>query len=219
MFSRVPIEIVYETHSAYRGQCDYGDGNGTAAAQLLARRGDHLDEPYPRGESWRQAVVRVGRFLGDLPVRWSGQRVLVIGHVGVAGTLVLDAEGLVKLASGDPRARHRFEAARKRRGRVVTAAPTLAEVLRGGPRDTNLHSILRRMTVVAVDKQQGRAAGELLGRTGLSGHQCALDAILAVVALGQPRPVVLLTSDTDDMRRLTEEPGRPRQERIQVTRV
>lgn len=75
------------------------------------------------------------------------------------------------------------------------------------------------MTVVAVDKQQGRAAGELLGRTGLSGHQCALDAILAVVALGQPRPVVLLTSDTDDMRRLTEEPGRPRQERIQVTRV
>jgi 2,3-bisphosphoglycerate-dependent phosphoglycerate mutase len=23
----------------------------------------------------------VGRFLGDLPLRWSGQRVLVIGHV------------------------------------------------------------------------------------------------------------------------------------------
>lgn len=75
------------------------------------------------------------------------------------------------------------------------------------------------MTVVAVDKHQGRAAGELLGRTGLSGHRCALDAILAVVALSQPRPVVLLTSDTDDMRRLTEEPGRPRHERIQVTRI
>jgi 2,3-bisphosphoglycerate-dependent phosphoglycerate mutase len=24
---------------------------------------------------------RIGRFLGDLPLRWNGQRVLVIGHV------------------------------------------------------------------------------------------------------------------------------------------
>jgi 2,3-bisphosphoglycerate-dependent phosphoglycerate mutase len=35
----------------------------------------------PGGESWRQALARVGRFLGDLPLRWAGQRVLVIGHV------------------------------------------------------------------------------------------------------------------------------------------
>jgi 2,3-bisphosphoglycerate-dependent phosphoglycerate mutase len=27
------------------------------------------------------AVARVGRFLGDLPLRWNGHRVLVIGHV------------------------------------------------------------------------------------------------------------------------------------------
>ena len=26
-------------------------------------------------------MTRVGRFLGDLPLRWSGQRVLIIGHV------------------------------------------------------------------------------------------------------------------------------------------
>jgi hypothetical protein len=82
-----------------------------------------------------------------------------------------------------------------------------------------LHSIIRRVTVIPIDPRQGRAAGELLGRTGLSGHECTLDAILAVVALAQPRPVMLLTSDTDDMRKLTEEPGRPRAERIQVTRV
>jgi broad specificity phosphatase PhoE len=41
----------------------------------------HLDAPYPGGESWRQAVTRVGRFLADLPSRWDEQRVLVIGHV------------------------------------------------------------------------------------------------------------------------------------------
>jgi len=37
--------------------------------------------PYPGGGSWEQAVTRVGRFLQDLPSRWAGQRVLVIGHV------------------------------------------------------------------------------------------------------------------------------------------
>jgi 2,3-bisphosphoglycerate-dependent phosphoglycerate mutase len=62
-------------------ECDYGERNGMPAAELHAHRREHLDEPYPGGESWRQAVARVGRFLGDLPLRWSGRRVLIIGHV------------------------------------------------------------------------------------------------------------------------------------------
>ena len=37
--------------------------------------------PYPGGESWRQAVTRISRFLTDLPLRWNDCRVLVIGHV------------------------------------------------------------------------------------------------------------------------------------------
>lgn len=82
-----------------------------------------------------------------------------------------------------------------------------------------MHRVLGRLTVVAIDEPQGRAAGELLGRTGLSGHRSALDALLAVIALDQPRPVVLLTSDPKDLARLTEEPGRPRPERVEVVRV
>jgi 2,3-bisphosphoglycerate-dependent phosphoglycerate mutase len=62
-------------------ECDYGLRNGMPVAELQAGRRGHLDRPYPGGESWRQAVGRVGRFLGDLPLRWDGQRVLVIGHV------------------------------------------------------------------------------------------------------------------------------------------
>jgi len=62
-------------------ECDYGQRNGMPAAELHAGRAEHLDCPYPGGESWRQAVARVGRFIGDLPLRWDGQRVLVIGHV------------------------------------------------------------------------------------------------------------------------------------------
>jgi predicted nucleic acid-binding protein len=138
---------------------------------------------------------------------------------GVGGTLILDAEGLVKLASGDPRARNLFETVRKRRSQIVTAASTLAEVLRGGPKDAPVHRVLSRITVLPIDEQQGRAAGELLRRCGLSGHRCALDALLAVVALEQPRPVVLLTSDPRNLGRLTEEPGRPRAQRVAVVRV
>jgi 2,3-bisphosphoglycerate-dependent phosphoglycerate mutase len=61
-------------------ECDYGQRNGMPVAELRAGRREHLDRPYPDGESWRQAVARVGRFLGDLPLRWDGRRVLVIGH-------------------------------------------------------------------------------------------------------------------------------------------
>ncbi len=62
-------------------ECDYGEHNGMPVTELQAGLREHLDRPYPGGESWRQAIGRVGRFLGDLPLRWDGQRVLVIGHV------------------------------------------------------------------------------------------------------------------------------------------
>lgn len=137
----------------------------------------------------------------------------------VGGTLVLDAEGLVQLANGNPLAMSLARDTYEADAQIVTAASTLAEVFRGGSRDTRVHRILGGIAVLPIGPRQGRAAGELLGQTGLSGHQCALDALLAVIALEQPRPVVLLTSDTDDLRRLTEEPDRPRTERIQVTRV
>jgi predicted nucleic acid-binding protein len=138
---------------------------------------------------------------------------------GIGGTVVLDAEGLVKLAKGHPSAVDRAKAAYTRQASLVTAATTLTEVLRGGPRDAPVHRVLRRVKVIAIDSERARAAGELLGRTGLSGHQCALDALLATVAMTQPRPVILLTSDTDDMVKLTQEPDRPAKERVAVVRI
>ena len=79
--------------------------------------------------------------------------------------------------------------------------------------------MLSSITVVPIDKSLGRTAGELLGRTGLSGHRCTIEALLDAVPLQQLRPVLLLTSDPDDMARLTEEPDRPRAERVAVVRV
>jgi 2,3-bisphosphoglycerate-dependent phosphoglycerate mutase len=62
-------------------ECDYGEQNGMPRAELHRSRREHLDEPYLSGESWRQAVQRVERFLNDLPLRWGGSHVLVIGHI------------------------------------------------------------------------------------------------------------------------------------------
>jgi predicted nucleic acid-binding protein len=139
--------------------------------------------------------------------------------IRLGGTLVLDAEGLVQLARGNHVAISLARDAHDANGDVVTAATTLAEVLRGTRRDAGMHRVISRITVLPIDEQLGRAAGELLGRVGLSGHRHALDALLAVVALDQARPVVLLTSDPGDLGKLTDEPERPARERVAVRRA
>jgi broad specificity phosphatase PhoE len=68
-------------------ECDYGERNAGPAKQHIRDRQDFLDIPYPGGESWRQAVKRVGRFLEDLPSRWAGTRVLIIGHMATRWAL------------------------------------------------------------------------------------------------------------------------------------
>lgn len=137
----------------------------------------------------------------------------------MGGTLVLDAEGLSKLAAGDARTRAYLESARSRGAKVAVSAITLTEVLRGGPRDASAHRVLSRITVVPVTAQIARRAGELLGSTGLAGHRCAIDAVVAATAFQLERPIVLLTSDLDDMNRLVEEPERPKPERVVVVLV
>ena len=61
-------------------ECDYGELNGLAASRVEAERASRIDEPFPGGESYLQAVERVESFLGDLPRRWAGTQVVVIGH-------------------------------------------------------------------------------------------------------------------------------------------
>ena len=77
-FAESAIPVLYDWRLR---ECDYGRRNRMPVAELHAGRREHLDRPYPGGESWRQATARVGRFLADLPLRWNGQRVLLIGHV------------------------------------------------------------------------------------------------------------------------------------------
>lgn len=61
---------------------------------------------------------------------------------------------------------------------------------------------LSRVKVEPVTENAARASAELLKAAGLHGHKHAIDATVAEMALRQPGPVVILTSDVDDMARL-----------------
>jgi 2,3-bisphosphoglycerate-dependent phosphoglycerate mutase len=68
-------------------ECDYGRMNGMPRTQLDLERRRRLDDPFPDGESWRQAVGRVGAFLDELRATRDGRRVLLIGHVATRWAL------------------------------------------------------------------------------------------------------------------------------------
>jgi 2,3-bisphosphoglycerate-dependent phosphoglycerate mutase len=84
-------------------ECNYGQGNGTAAAELHLDKAAHLDQPYDGGESWRQAVGRCASVLGDISQYWAGKRVLVIGHVATRWALdhVVDGVPLERLITSN----------------------------------------------------------------------------------------------------------------------
>jgi 2,3-bisphosphoglycerate-dependent phosphoglycerate mutase len=62
-------------------ECDFGARNGSSAAEIRGDRLDFCDRAYPDGESHSQAIKRVARLLADLPTRWTGRRVMLIGHL------------------------------------------------------------------------------------------------------------------------------------------
>jgi broad specificity phosphatase PhoE len=67
-------------HDRRLRECNYGELNGTAAADIEAERLHRIDEPYPGGESYRQVVERTRSFLNDLFPEFDGSRVLLIAH-------------------------------------------------------------------------------------------------------------------------------------------
>jgi broad specificity phosphatase PhoE len=68
-------------------ECDYGELNGMPRSLLDAERRARLDEPFPGGESWRQAVARVSGLLDELTRIRNGQRICLIGHVATRWAL------------------------------------------------------------------------------------------------------------------------------------
>jgi broad specificity phosphatase PhoE len=96
-FAGSPLSVIQD---ARLRECDYGELNGTSGP--VHDRAAHLDLPYPRGESWLQAVDRVAGCLAELKAERDGERVLVIGHSATRLALEVAGGGRLEELVGAP---------------------------------------------------------------------------------------------------------------------
>ncbi|GAA4561747.1 PIN domain-containing protein [Planotetraspora kaengkrachanensis] len=119
-----------------------------------------------------------------------------------AGTVVLDCEGLSRWCAADQRVTAVVREAQSNDFRVVVSAVTPIEAFDTRVKSDRLRWHLSRLRVEPVTEEVSLRALELLRASGLHGHKYAIDAIVAATALHSVRPVIVLTSDEDDMRKL-----------------
>jgi broad specificity phosphatase PhoE len=82
-------------------EIDFGEWNGAPVQTIERERSNRVDVPFPGGESYSDAVARVGWFLDDLVAERVGQRLVLIGHTATRWALdhLLDGRPLERLVS------------------------------------------------------------------------------------------------------------------------
>ncbi|MFJ4691107.1 hypothetical protein [Streptomyces sp. NPDC088766] len=115
---------------------------------------------------------------------------------------LLDCEGLSRWVRGERRMGVRIKDAHRFGVRVMTTSMTLIEAYDVRTYVPAWHWALSRVHVEPVTEEIANEAIDLLKEAGLHGHKYAIDAALATVALRQPGPVTVFTSDEDDLRKL-----------------
>ncbi|MBI0383199.1 DNA-binding protein [Streptomyces albiflaviniger] len=118
------------------------------------------------------------------------------------GTLLLDCEGLSKLLNDDESVVALVAEARRRGMEAVVCALTVIEAVHARIDKARLSWVLSGLRVLPVGEEEAKMASALLMGAGLHGHKYAIDAAVAATALKQRHPVVVLTSDVDDMTKL-----------------
>lgn len=61
-------------------ECDYGTMTRRPAQEIDQRRAQHVETPFPGGESYQQVAMRVSAWLKDVASRFDGKTVIAIGH-------------------------------------------------------------------------------------------------------------------------------------------
>jgi broad specificity phosphatase PhoE len=78
------VELAFPGRQAFLDwrlrECNYGELNGRPSRDVLAVRVEHVDTPFPGGESYRDVVARTESFLADLRRTWDARRVCVVAH-------------------------------------------------------------------------------------------------------------------------------------------
>ncbi|MFF7044313.1 DNA-binding protein [Streptomyces massasporeus] len=117
-------------------------------------------------------------------------------------TVVLDSQGLSAWIAQDRKILAMFQVLHAMGADLVIGANTIVEVSHARVNMPRLQWALSRVKVEPVTEGAAKASAELLKAAGLHGHKYAIDATVAELALRQPGPVAVLTSDADDMARL-----------------
>ncbi len=107
-------------------------------------------------------------------------------------TLVLDASALIALERNERPMWARLKALHAAGEVPVSHGGVVAQAWRGGPRQARLAHAIDGINIEAIDQPLGRAAGQLLGATGLSD---VIDACLALLATDGDEIVTLDRSD------------------------
>jgi hypothetical protein len=118
------------------------------------------------------------------------------------GTLVLDCEGLSKFVRDEEPVVALIAEARNRGMEVVISALTVIEAAHRRIDKARLAWVLSGLRIVHIGEEEAKTASAMLINAGLHGHKYAIDAAVAEMAVRQRRPVVMLTSDIDDMTKL-----------------
>lgn len=117
-------------------------------------------------------------------------------------SVVLDSEGLSAWVAQDRKVLGLLKVFHEMGADLIISANTIVEVSHSRVNMPRLQWTLSRVKVEPVTEQTAKEAARLLKAAGLHGHKYAIDATVAEAAIRQPGPVVLLTSDVDDMARL-----------------
>ncbi|MGI5339071.1 DNA-binding protein [Streptomyces sp. CA-181903] len=117
-------------------------------------------------------------------------------------TVVLDSQGVSAWIAQDRKVLALFQVFHAMGADFVIGANSIVEVGHARVNMSRLRWMLSRVKVEPVIESAARASAELLKGAGLHGHENAVDATVAEVALRRPGPVALLTSDVDEMARL-----------------
>ncbi|TXK39824.1 DNA-binding protein [Nonomuraea sp. C10] len=117
-------------------------------------------------------------------------------------TVVLDCQGLSAWIAEDRKILAMLQVFHTMGADFVIGANTIVEVSHARVNMSRLQWVLSRVKVEPVTQGTAKVSAKLLKTAGLHGHRHAIDATVAEVALRQPAPVAMLTSDVDDMARL-----------------
>ncbi|WP_239334174.1 hypothetical protein [Frankia sp. CiP3] len=117
-------------------------------------------------------------------------------------TVVLDCAGLSAWIVQDRQVAAMIQIFSELESDLVISATTIIEVSHAGVNIPRLNWLLSRIKVEPVTEETAKASARLLKETNLHGHRYAIDATVAEMALRQPGPVAMVTSDVDDMSKL-----------------